>query len=278
MNKSLKMRSVVGDVYFSYSNHAIPPSQLIAQHCHDGYEILYVVEGSGKYVIEGAEYPIKPGTVLFAPPFSYHSIIFDSNTQYERYVLQFFTNDLTSAAQEFLLSLNKSLEGVGCYYAADALSPSIVSIFERFEYADSLPEKEKKEYRRLLLSEVVLLLSVATRESVPRDERELGARVIKYLNEHIYKDVSLDKLAKKFFVSKFYLCRAFKKHNGISVHGYINQKRVMYAKQLIESGESASAAAYRVGFGDYSAFYRAYVKLIGRAPTSQEGDGEIDAI
>ena len=121
----------------------------------------------------------------------------------------------------------------------------------------------------------MLLLSVATRESIPRDERELGARVIKYLNEHIYKVVSLDKIAKKFFVSKFYLCRAFKKHNGISVHGYINQKRVMYAKQLIESGESASAAAYRVGFGDYSAFYRAYVKLIGRAPTSQECEDEI---
>ena len=116
-------------------------------------------------------------------------------------------------------------------------------------------------------------MSVATRESIPRDEGELGARVIKYLNEHIDKDVSLDKLAKRFFVSKYYLCRAFKKHNGISIHGYVNHKRVMYAKQLIESGETASAAAYRVGFGDYSAFYRAYIKLIGRSPTSQ-GSGK----
>ncbi|MBE6644708.1 MAG: helix-turn-helix domain-containing protein [Ruminococcaceae bacterium] len=278
MNKTVNVKSVGGDVYFSYTNNAVMSDKYIAQHCHDGYEILYVVEGRGKYVIEGAEYPIRSGTVLFAPPFSYHSIYFDSDTQYERYVLQFFANDLTSAAREFLLSLNKSLEGVGCYYAADALSPSIVSIFERFEYADSLPEKEGREFRRLLTSEIVLLLSVATRESIPRDERELGARVIKYLNEHIEKDVSLDKLAKKFFVSKYYLCRAFKKHNGISVHGYINQKRVMYAKQLIESGETASSAAYRVGFGDYSAFYRAYVKIIGRAPTSQETEVRIDDI
>jgi AraC-like DNA-binding protein len=77
-------------------------------------------------------------------------------------------------------------------------------------------------------------------------------------------------LAKRFFVSKYYLCRAFKKHNGISVHGYVNQKRVMYAKQLIESGETASSAAYRVGFGDYSAFYRAYVKIVGRSPSSHD--------
>ena len=274
MDRAVKVKSVTGDVYFSYSNCLLLPDGLIDQHCHDGYEILYVVEGNGKYVIEGAEYPIRPGTVLFAPPFSYHSLKFDNGTQYERYVLQFFSNDLTPMAQDFLSSLNKSLLGVGCYYAADALSPSILSIFLRYEYADSLPDLEKREFRKLLTSEIILLLSVATRESIPRDERELGARVIKYLNEHIDKDVSLDKLAKRFFVSKYHLCRAFKKHNGISVHGYINQKRVMYAKQLIESGETASAAAYRVGFGDYSAFYRAYVKIIGKAPTHQQSGGD----
>lgn len=269
MNKSIRPKNTVGDVYFRYSVSTTKEND-INQHCHDGYEILYVIDGSGKYVIEGAEYTIKPRTVLFAPPFSYHSLQLDIDSQYERYVLQFFVSDLTPAAQDFLTSLNKSLEGVGCYYAADALSPSIFSIFERFESADVLPEKERKEFRKLLTSEIVLLLSVATRESIPRDEGELGARVIKYLNEHISKDLSLDKLAKRFFVSKYYLCRAFKSHNGISIHGYINQKRVMYAKQLIESGETASAAAYRVGFGDYSAFYRAYIKLIGRSPTSQE--------
>ena len=273
MNKSAIHKNTLGEVYISYSNFVTTPANLDTQHCHDGYEILYVSEGNGKYVIEGAEYPIRPRTVLFAPPFSYHSLKLDSNAQYERYVLQFSVSDLTPAAQDFLTSLNKSLEGVGCYYAADALSPSIFSIFERFEYADGLPECERKEFKKLLTSEIVLLLSVATRESIPRDEGELGARVIKYLNEHIDKDVSLDKLAKRFFVSKYYLCRAFKKHNGISIHGYVNHKRVMYAKQLIESGETASAAAYRVGFGDYSAFYRAYIKLIGRSPTSQ-GSGK----
>jgi AraC-like DNA-binding protein len=87
-------------------------------------------------------------------------------------------------------------------------------------------------------------------------------------------------LAKRFFVSKYYLCRAFKRHNGISVHGYVNQKRVMYAKQLIEAGETASGAAYRVGFGDYSAFYRAYVKQLGVAPTmaaERKDDGISDS-
>ena len=115
---------------------------------------------------------------------------------------------------------------------------------------------------------IIILLSATASERLPQDEAELGARVIRYLNNNIDKDLSLDRLARKFFVSKYYLCRAFKKHNGTSVHGYINHKRVMFAKQLIEEGETASGAAYKVGFGDYSAFYRAYVKILGVSPTA----------
>ncbi len=274
MNQSVRTRIKSGGIYFKYAGYAKPPEDLDKQHCHDEYEILYVTEGTGKYVIEGAEYPIRPRTVLFAPPFAYHSIKLDLDSAYERYVVQFSAGDITPETQVFLSSFNKSLDGVGCYYVADDISPAIMPLFERFDYAENLPERERREYIKLLTSEIILLMSVARRESIPRDEGELGARVIKYLNEHIEKDLSLDKLAKHFFVSKYYLCRAFKKHNGISVHGYINQKRVMYAKQLIEAGETASGAAYRVGFGDYSAFYRAYIKLIGKSPTSDEESEE----
>ena len=143
-------------------------------------------------------------------------------------------------------------------------------LVERFESADALEEPQKTKFLGLLISELILFISMACKESGGYDESELGARVIRYLNENPERDISLDRLARRFFVSKYHLCRAFKKHNGISVHGYINKKRVMYAKQLIEAGETASGAAYRVGFGDYSAFYRAYVKIVGKAPTANE--------
>ena len=90
--------------------------------------------------------------------------------------------------------------------------------------------------------------------------------MIKYIGEYITRDLTLDFLSKRFLVSKYYICRAFKKHNGISVHGYIVQKRIMLAKQLIESGIGAAVAAKQVGFCDYSAFYRAFVRIIGRPP------------
>ena len=88
------------------------------------------------------------------------------------------------------------------------------------------------------------------------------------MNSNFRKDVSLDRLARRFFVSKYHLCRAFKEYSGISVHAYVNHKRIIFAKSLIESGMTASGAAEKVGFGDYSAFYRAYVKILGKSPNA----------
>ena len=271
MNKSVITRNDVDGIYFCYTSSSEPPINLDVNHCHDEFEMLYVTSGNGKYVIEGTEYPIRPGTLLFAPPFAYHSVRLTPGVSYERYVVQFSASHLTGGAQEFLSALSGDSDGAGCYYTAESLAPYIISNFERFEYAENLPAEERREYMKLLASEIVLLLSVSAKERIPRDEGGLGARVIKFLNENITKEITLDKLAKRFFVSKYYLCRAFKRRNGVSIHGYITHKRVMYAKQLIDNGESASGAAYKVGFCDYSAFYRAYVKIIGKSPSAEGG-------
>ena len=261
-----------GDFTYGYTFDKTPPEVLDNRHCHDTYEILYVLDGVGRFIIEGTVYNITPGTLMVIRPFEYHSIQLDREHQYERYVLNFSERSLVDDALRLLQGLMKSDEGSGKLYSASELSQNILPLFERFEVAETLPLQEKALFVKMLLSELIVFLSVSHGEQMVNNKGELGARVIRYLNENITRDVSLDTLAKRFFVSKYYLCRAFKKHNGISVHGYINQKRVMYAKQLIESGETASGAAYKVGFGDYSAFYRAYVKIVGKAPTaSKEG-------
>lgn len=258
----------IGSFDFSYSMDKQPPENLDNRHCHDTYEILYVLEGNGRFLIEGTSFDIKPGTLVVIRPFEYHSMLLDENSVYARYVIHFSDDYLVNDAKGLLKSILDGVEGSGKVYNTLSLSKNVISVFERFDTAESLPDNEKSIYVRTLLSELMVFLSVSGGEQIQINEGELGARVIRYLNENIYRNISLDTLARRFFVSKYYLCRAFKKHNGISVHGYINYKRVMYAKQLIEQGETASGAAYRVGFGDYSAFYRAYVKIVGKAPTA----------
>ena len=263
-----KCSYTIDNFTFTYSVDIQPPQGLDIKHCHDTYEILYVLGGSGRFMIEGTSFDIKPGTLLVIRPFEYHSMQLDGTSDYERYVIHFPESYLTNDASDLFKAILAGVEGSGKVYSAGSLSKNILPILERFDIAEALPDNEKSIYVKTLLSELMVFLSVSGGEQIAINEGELGARVIRYLNENLSRDVSLDTLARRFFVSKYYLCRAFKKHNGVSVHGYINHKRVMYAKQLIEQGETASGAAYKVGFGDYSAFYRAYVKIIGKAPTA----------
>ena len=244
-----------------------------ASHCHDKYEILYITSGTGKYVVEGTEYPVRPRTLMFMRPFEYHNLVLDKDVEYSRYCIHFSQSILGPELSGIFATLAVHDDSRGNYYSSAALSTNIDMVFDRFDVLETLTDEVRRTYAKALLTELIVILSVSSAEKQGSDEADLGARVIRYLNNNIDKDVSLDKLARRFFVSKYHLCRAFKKHNGISVHGYVNHKRVMYAKQLIESGETASGAAYKVGFGDYSAFYRAYVRIIGKAPTRDEDVG-----
>lgn len=256
---------------FDFSHRCNEPNEnLSTRHCHNEYEILYVTGGNGRYLIEGAEFELKPRTLVFIRPFEYHCVEVDSKSVYERYVVHFSDSFIIREIEELLKKLSgETDESSGVFYAPDSIPQSVVSVFDRFEEGTHLEGAEKDLYYKIILAELLLMLSSLGNQKIAHNECELGARVARYINEYLVKNVSLDVIAKKFFVSKYYLCRAFKKYSGVSIHSYITQKRVVYAKQLIESGETASGAAYKVGFGDYSAFYRAYIKVLGTSPTSK---------
>ena len=244
-------------------------------HCHDCYEIMYVISGAGKYIVEGSEFSLNKRSLVLVRPLAYHKACSVGEASYEACVLRFSKDALSGSALSMLERLINEDEN-GRYFSPNAVSDSLISAFDRFESASRLPLPEKNAYSEALLSEIIILLSAAAGEKMTFADDELGARVIRYLNSNIEKSLSLDKLAKRFFVSKYHLCRAFKKHSGTSVHSYINHKRIMYAKQLIDAGQTAQSVAYKVGFGDYSAFYRAYVKIVGKSPRAEQKGGEIN--
>lgn len=237
-------------------------------HCHDRYEITYLLSARGKYIIEGSEHSAVPGMLLLISPMSYHRVELDSDRVSEGYTIYFSRESLSSSVVGMLDRITAGGENHGLIFSQNLVSDHLSSCFERFSLALKFDECEKAAYMQAVLSEIVILLSATEGERIARSEDELGARVAEYINSNIDRSISLDRLARRFFVSKYYLCRAFKNYAGTSPHAYINQKRIIYAKQLIDSGMTASKAAERVGFGDYSAFYRAYTKIVGKSPTA----------
>lgn len=258
-----------GDIsitHFSGEESVYPVS---GDHCHDKYEITCLLSASGRYIVEGCEHKVSNGTLIFITPMSYHKVELYTDKNPEGYTIKFSRDALSNSVLPVLDKLSDGDENHGSFYSADLVSEAIISVFDRLETAVYLEKSDKKIYLEALLSEIIVLLSVAEGQRMVVSEDDLGARVARYLNLNFRKNISLDRLARRFFVSKYYLCRAFKLYSGISVHAYINQKRIIFAKSLIESGMTASRAAEKVGYGDYSAFYRAYVKILGKSPTAE---------
>ena len=85
-----------------------------------------------------------------------------------------------------------------------------------------------------------------------------------YLDEHYTDKFSLDELAEKFFISKYYLCREFKNLYGITLNHYVITKRITLAKKLLRfSPYTLEEIALECGFYDASYFNKQFKKSEG---------------
>jgi len=278
-------RIMYGNISYKHSYSKIPEDNIYERHCHNGYELLYIIKGEGTYVVEGTEYQIKPNTLLIARPCEFHCISPDKNMEYERDVLIFNEHALYNSTVAELSMLTQPATKSGVIYFTDQNKISaICAIFKQMKDTETMFEgrKNKKEKEETMLSSLLtqLLLILSLEDSITneRDEHELMHNVMSYVNRHLFDELSLDRIAQRFFISKYYLCRAFKEYAGISLFSYITAKRIVMADQLIERGESATEAAYKVGFGSYSSFYRAYIKQNGHPPVREYTKKQIEPI
>ncbi len=89
-----------------------------------------------------------------------------------------------------------------------------------------------------------------------------------YLDEHFTEKISLDALAERFFISKFYLTRVFKEQFGVSINTYLLNKRITKAKQLLRfSNEKLEDIGYRCGLGAPHYFSRVFKQVEGITPS-----------
>jgi AraC-like DNA-binding protein len=88
-----------------------------------------------------------------------------------------------------------------------------------------------------------------------------------YLDEHYKERITLDSLADRFYINKFYLTRTFKEQFGTTVLSYLDQVRITHAKQMLRfSALSIEAIGREVGIDDSAYFNRVFKKVEGVAP------------
>ena len=88
-----------------------------------------------------------------------------------------------------------------------------------------------------------------------------------YLDENYADKITLDMLAERFYINKFYLTRIFKEQFGESVTEYLLQVRITRAKQSLRfTDKPIEEIAHECGMHDANYFSRIFKKVEGVTP------------
>lgn len=244
-------------------------------HYHDFLKITIFIKGRVQYYIEGKSYDLEPYDIVLVNRNDIHRIQVDSSLAYERiivYISPGFIEDYRTDEYDLGYCFEKakkehsnvlripSLEKSSLFKITNRLERS----FEDNEYASSL-------YRQVLFLEFMIHLNrAAMKNRVEFLDTELYntkvVSIMQYINSHLTQNLAIDTLARKFYISKYYMMRLFKAETGYTIGNYITYRRLLLARELIFNGQPITQACFSSGFSDYSTFLRAYKSEFSESP------------
>lgn len=243
-------------------------------HYHEFCKMVLLVTGQGNYTVEGRNYSLREGDILLIGNGQVHRPEFSEGIEYERFIL-YISPEFLKKQSTADCSLKALFEG--CHGHLLRLNEHRQK--KVFELAEGLQEEMKRDsYGKSILGNSLLLQLLVrigrylekgqSAESQTVSDARIKEMIL-YVEQHLTEELSVEKLAERFYISRFHMMRLFKKETGQSLFGYITERRLFYARNLMRQGIPATESCFAAGFGSYSSFTRAYGKLFGSSPTGR---------
>lgn len=238
-------------------------------HYHHAYEVYYIIEGEREYFIDDTFFKVSKGDLVWVPANMLHRTDGKGAT---RFLLYFKPDFIKTYVQQPMI--DKLFAGEPFVFHADATTDKqLNTILNRLLNEFNVLEKQPQNGDEMLLIGYLLqlLFLIYTSENnyvseVSEDNH--ASRIIKYVNENYANILSMEEVANQFFISKYYLCRLFKKSIGVSFISYLNTIRIKAACELLKT-ESIflSEVAIRCGFNSTPYFCKVFKDEKGISPS-----------
>ena len=227
------------------------------------YLFLVVLKGSGSLTYEGVSYDLSAGDCGFVDcrrAYSHQS----SKDLWTLKWVHFYGPNMTGIYEKYVERGGRPV------FRPDDPGLCVELLDQLYQIADS-PDYIRDMH---IVEKITSLLAFLMAESWhPEHNTHMGSKrqsiqqVKEYLDEHYKERITLDELAGRFFINKFYLTRIFKEQFGTSVNSYLAQVRVTHAKQLLRfSDMTVEEVGRQCGIDEPAYFARVFKKVEGTAP------------
>ncbi|MEO6741555.1 MAG: AraC family transcriptional regulator [Chthoniobacteraceae bacterium] len=251
-------------------------AQRIAWHTHEGFELIFLLEGATAYEFQNAGVlELSGGQFLLVPSNTRHrgkqdvrmpsvlcGILFQPERKHAYENSPFTTADLARMNRRLgerppsVRTMNRELRQLVVRLA------EAVSAFHQ----DRSPPDSKPQLRSMICLAILEAMQLlASRERVGATELVAAAR--NFLRRHHGDTIRMDDLASHLGLSRARMFEVFRNETGLSPNDYLQRHRIEQAKTLISgSAKSITEIAMTCGFDSSQYFSRVFRKYCGTTP------------
>lgn len=270
-NKRQEMKTQDLEIFY-YEDKELNP---VSSHKHKHYEIYFFISGPVSCQIDDQTYRLSYGDICLMPPGVYHRPLFHGDSvPYKRIVLwiscDYFTH-LKKYYEQLDFCFSYALEQKKyCFHndsgVAQLLFSKLYDLIEEYHSHSAFHQELLDCFACSFLLQLNRTLCSISFSVDMSKQKPLFSQICDYIHGHLEDDLTLDFLAKHFYVSKYYIAHIFKENMGVSTHQYILKGRIHASKGSILSGMPLQEVSQYYGFSNYSTYFRAFKNEFGISP------------
>lgn len=280
--KNIHVDTIYSVHYFEYTN-----TFSFKGESHDFWELVYVDTGKINITAGSESFCLNRNEIFFHEPNEFHSVKVDESTAPNVIIVSFAcNNEMMRFLKHKTFILNQKEQNILGKIVSEARHCFSCRLDD--PYLKTIPLNPKAPFgsRELLFNYLeqflIIMLRKHSTKSDPQphspapktkttkrmSDANLFTEIVKYIQDHLYEEISVSNICERYSLSRSTLQRLFKRHCNLSITEYTSYLRIDRAKEMIRlQNLNFTQIATELGYSSIHYFSRQFKQISGMSPS-----------